>query len=370
MESSGAKPNPTATPATGTPAPGVTEELGAIDTTSLDRLLEIRKEESRLEEYLARAEQMRQQVKEVVWRRVMNDYTKRVATYEEQATPLRAQVRAEYQKLRALFDRVRTLKDDAELEKSELEFRHAVGELGEEQLQDALRRPGDALEQCRLDLAAIEEQKARFLSAFGSEAELELPAASGRATAAVPVPTGAVAKPKLATGTTAAKLSAAVPLAEPDATRIVSADELAGMGETGKAAAKKPGKQDTAERTFLLPAAAGLLISIDGAPPRDYRLSATTYLGRSDENQVQIARPGVSRQHALISAEVDGFKIKDLQSQNGTFVNGERITERPLKDGDQIVVGDAIIVFRTPWPVPTARPPGGVQGPPPINKEP
>lgn len=342
MKPSAAKPNPPAASAATTPAAaGVTDELRAIDTTSLDRLLEIRKEESRLEEYLARAEEIRETVQEVVWRRVMSDYTARVAVFEEQATPLKVQVRAEYQKLRALLDRVRALRDEAEIEKAELEFRQAVGELSDTQLQDMLRQPTEALEQCRADLTVIEDQKERFLSAFGSEAALELPAAA----------------PGAATGT--ATLPAGVPATEPDMTRIVSLDTLASMSEAAMAAEAAAPRaaarnMDGLERTVMVPAA-GLLIRIDGSAPREYRLAAMTYLGRSDENQVQIARPGVSRQHALISAGGDGFSIKDLHSQNGTLVNGERITEQPLNDGDEIVVGDATIVFRTPWPVAASR---------------
>ncbi len=59
---------------------------------------------------------------------------------------------------------------------------------------------------------------------------------------------------------------------------------------------------------------------------------------------------GVSRRHALISVTPRGFMIQDLDSQNGTFVNGTRIAERALADGDRIEVGAAILVFRTPWP--------------------
>jgi pSer/pThr/pTyr-binding forkhead associated (FHA) protein len=46
-----------------------------------------------------------------------------------------------------------------------------------------------------------------------------------------------------------------------------------------------------------------------------------------------------------------GFSIQDLSSQNGVFVNGERVTEHSLKDGEQIVIGDSTMLFRTPWPI-------------------
>lgn len=103
------------------------------------------------------------------------------------------------------------------------------------------------------------------------------------------------------------------------------------------------------DQTFLLPAAA-LLVNPGEPSPQEYRLAAINYLGRSDDNHLQIARPGVSRRHAVITAANSGFTIRDLSSQNGVFVNGARITEHALKDGEQIVIGDSTMLFRTPWP--------------------
>jgi pSer/pThr/pTyr-binding forkhead associated (FHA) protein len=55
----------------------------------------------------------------------------------------------------------------------------------------------------------------------------------------------------------------------------------------------------------------------------------------------------VSRQHALVSAGPTGFMIQDLHSQNGTYINGERITESAsLNDGDRVTLGDAEFVFQ------------------------
>ena len=54
----------------------------------------------------------------------------------------------------------------------------------------------------------------------------------------------------------------------------------------------------------------------------------------------------MSRRHALIVASPSGYTIKDLKSQNGTFVNGESITECTLANGDVIWIGDAKLMFR------------------------
>ena len=50
------------------------------------------------------------------------------------------------------------------------------------------------------------------------------------------------------------------------------------------------------------------------------------------------------------AAAPPSFLDKDLGSQNGTFVNGQRVTEKRLAEGDTIDVGSVKFVFRTPWP--------------------
>ena len=81
-------------------------------------------------------------------------------------------------------------------------------------------------------------------------------------------------------------------------------------------------------------------------PASEHRLGPSTSLGRTEDNQIQIARPGVSRHHAVIEFTPGGFSLKDLGSQNGTFLNGDRVTTHALTDGDRILIGDAQLVFR------------------------
>src|SRR5262249_41987250 len=61
-----------------------------------------------------------------------------------------------------------------------------------------------------------------------------------------------------------------------------------------------------------------------------------TVLGRENDCQIVIEDESVSRRHASIQMEEDGYTVKDLQSTNGTFVNEARVSTQKLKDGDYL----------------------------------
>lgn len=62
-------------------------------------------------------------------------------------------------------------------------------------------------------------------------------------------------------------------------------------------------------------------------------------IGREDDNEIVLPDRRISRQHAVIEHEGDRYYIRDCDSKNGTFVNGELIQGAvPLKDGDEITV--------------------------------
>ena len=82
------------------------------------------------------------------------------------------------------------------------------------------------------------------------------------------------------------------------------------------------------------------LIAISGS------LKGTTFalaqdeisIGRDLSNTVSLNDPSVSRRHCLINknGSTDGFHIVDLESYNGTFVNGLPVAQQSLTHGDQI----------------------------------
>lgn len=68
-------------------------------------------------------------------------------------------------------------------------------------------------------------------------------------------------------------------------------------------------------------------------------------MGREPDNDIIVENLLVSGYHARIDPAGREYVLTDLQSKNGTFVNGERVTSTKLKDGDQILIGKHTIVF-------------------------
>ncbi|MCX7621290.1 MAG: DUF3662 and FHA domain-containing protein [Acidimicrobiales bacterium] len=69
-------------------------------------------------------------------------------------------------------------------------------------------------------------------------------------------------------------------------------------------------------------------------------------IGRLPDCDITITDANVSRHHAEIRPRGDGFVLVDLGSTNGTRVNGVRVTERELFDGDEIAFGNTRLVFQ------------------------
>jgi signal transduction histidine kinase len=74
-------------------------------------------------------------------------------------------------------------------------------------------------------------------------------------------------------------------------------------------------------------------------------LGPSQSLGRDACNPIQVADSEISRRHAEIRKEEDGYHLIDLASSNGTFVNAEQVTERKLVNGDRIQLGRSLLLF-------------------------
>jgi adenylate cyclase len=79
----------------------------------------------------------------------------------------------------------------------------------------------------------------------------------------------------------------------------------------------------------------------------EYALEAKTTLGRHPANTLRLADREVSKEHACIERVGNSYLLKDLGSSNGTFVNGRRVRELRLRDGDEIALGNSRLIFHS-----------------------
>ena len=149
------------------------DPLKSVDVSSLDKLIEIRKEQERIRGFRAKAAEKKSSVTDAVFKRVMEDYSKRAAALESQSAPLKSAATEEYRKLKSLNDAITQRREAAQLEKDELEFRNTIGELSDPDLASGLKGPQKVIDRCAAEQKAVDAIKTRFIEAFGSLDELE-----------------------------------------------------------------------------------------------------------------------------------------------------------------------------------------------------
>lgn len=313
------------------------DSIDQIDVSCVAELGAIKQDRDRLEGFRSRADLLKDRVDAIVYRRVLDDYDRKRADLDARAAPLTAAAREQYQALLALERQVQAAVTDARLTKEELEFRHAVGELNEEDLRSRAAGPEGVIARLQTDLDAVIELKTRFVAVVPSE-DVLLPQA--------PPPPPAVAAPP------------APPVAAPPSAHS-AVTIIHRPAPAVPAAAAAPMPEATGARTFHVPEATLEPVD-DSTDGEHFRLGIETSIGRSAENHIRLVKTGVSRRHAVIRLGEAGFVLEDLASQNGTFVNGARVTTHALADGDVIWIGDAKVMFKSAWTPPgTAKEPTG-----------
>lgn len=85
---------------------------------------------------------------------------------------------------------------------------------------------------------------------------------------------------------------------------------------------------------------ARLILSLDGQVMAEFNMNKERYtIGRLSDNDVRIDNPAVSGHHSLIINILNDSFLEDLNSTNGTYVNGKLIKKHALQHGDVVTVG-------------------------------
>ncbi|MBV8531608.1 MAG: DUF3662 domain-containing protein [Candidatus Eremiobacteraeota bacterium] len=94
------------------------------------------------------------------------------------------------------------------------------------------------------------------------------------------------------------------------------------------------------------PVAAFALHTVEGVPPNGvYSIGRRARIGRSDESEIVLVDPSVSRVHAVVETTGSDATVRDLGTTNGTYVNGRRVDAESLRDGDELRFGNTRMRF-------------------------
>jgi FHA domain len=308
------------------------EELLKIEMADVDALAAIKSQVAGLQKLVDNANSSKDKVAASVYARVMKDYDTRLKALEDQARPLRAKARGEFTKLRALHSQLKQKLDGAQLDQSELEFRHEIGELSDDEFQAKRKSAQEALAVSMQEFDEADHLSQRFLEVIPAVPEPPAPPApAAPAPALSPAPAPARHDPMLTDQIPVPGEAAP----GPDFGTVVFAIE--------DAQDKGPPREDFA--TAFVPRGR-LVEDLDGKEGQVYSLGPLTTVGRTPENDIALDKPEVSRRHAQIVLADDGFTITDNGSGNGTYVNDARITKHKLKNGDRIQFGTQFFLFR------------------------
>jgi hypothetical protein len=356
-------------------------DLTQIDLSPIDELVRVRKEETVLEERLAKMEAKNENVSPVVYARVKSDYEARKTELARGSQPLKEKALREYQRLKVLRVEVERAVDQVSLEKEELEFRKDLGEFPDAEFTKRLADCEKRLAEERRQLEDVLQMRSTFAAAFRSEEELEagtlqpgpptpgpprpgpLPPTPYPAAPHTPAPhTPAPHTPAPPAPVPPAPPPPAPPPPAPPAFHAAGDDVtpdgtvITGSRPASPGARIPPGPEAPTDgapvaapshsATIVIPRARLSLLEGD-KPVKEFVLKpGASVIGRLAQSDIQLPSPDVSRRHAQVSVGPEGCFVSDLGSENGVAVNGHRVDRHRLEDGDVIALGKQRLIFR------------------------
>lgn len=116
---------------------------------------------------------------------------------------------------------------------------------------------------------------------------------------------------------------------------LIEATQQARAGVLHVTARFAEGEGGTSPGSLLLPTG-------DRVPLGEYVVT----IGRQGTSTIVLADPNVSRHHAEVRPSADGYAVFDLGSTNGTKVNGVKVVEQALHDGDEVTFGNTVVQYQ------------------------
>ncbi len=288
---------------------------------------------------LAKIEEHKDNVSEVVHQRVLTDYKARIRAVTDAVLEEKKAIDAELASLKETQSNIVKELEGHRHTLEEIKFRNTLGEFSEEEYQEKAREEQDKISKFETVLSAVNSNIHRYEALFEDEPDLFA--------AEEPVPAEGAEEAGEVSG-----LTPLSPTSEP------VTDESGYVIEEGEPDYFEDTEPDRTSPAIGTAASEGVdakkavgsgarVVVINGEDAgMAFMLKGTMSFGRAESSTVTIRDAKVSRQHAQIQQQGNEYILVDLNSSNGTFVNGERIEEHVLSNGDELMIGDCIMQFQ------------------------
>jgi hypothetical protein len=311
-----------------------------INQELLGEATQIKEQWKVIQERIKKIEEHKGKVSEAVFAKVLSDYHERL---EEMISQVMDKKRSIDRELVSLYEAQKKIASQLENHRhalEEIKFRNVLGEYSEEDYQSKAKEEQDKISKFETILSAVNTNISRYEDLFKDELEI-LSLEEKRIQ-------------KEAKGEI--KKEVEIPFQEEELsssdkefiTEIEGPDYFTSQDVTQPA--DKSDIFNSMERTIpaqAMPTGNSRIIIISGDDAgATYPLKEVITFGRAESNTVTLNDAKVSRQHAKIIHKGGEYILIDLNSSNGTFVNGERIEEHVLTNNDEFQIGDSVLQFQ------------------------
>lgn len=313
-----------------------------INQKLLEEATQTKEEWRVVKDRLAKIEDHKNEVTQAVYERVRSDYRGRLKGVTEAVLAKKEEVDRELAVLREAENRIVSELERHRQNLEEIKFRNTLGEYSDESYQTAAHAEQERISKFEAVLAAVDGNIHRYASLYENEPDL------------FPQKEPAAPREEFADVSNVGSLSTTAPDAEPitDAAGYVLEEEggyfSAAEGAKATFDESKTEISNTGEGAEAEgePARARIIVINGEEAGTAYPIRGVISFGRAETSTIPIRDAKASRQHAQIQQHGSEFVLVDLNSSNGTFVNGGRIEEHVLSNGDEIRIGDAILQFQ------------------------
>ncbi|MBI1909589.1 MAG: FHA domain-containing protein [Deltaproteobacteria bacterium] len=335
-------------PSEGPSSPDVT-----VAPTLNEKLLQegdgLKKERDLLRGRMQKAEANKEKVSETVYKKIKGEYQQKFDETTARFVELKGQVDRE---LADLSKKQSTLERQMALRQQILEeakFRHMIGEYEESQFKELESKESAEIGRLEKALEQFSGAIQRYQKLFEGE---DLPQTAPRKTDKKPAAAQSL-KAKVAEiiREEAQDDSEEVKPEASDYSYLTEEDpfeeELQDLtAKDSEVSIPPPPKQ------IQVPSAKKQVIPVlvqmeNGKMLQEFNLTEPVTIGRSPSNTVVLSESRISRKHAIVEKRGNSYVVIDLDSSNGTLVNGKKVKEYTLKPGDEFKIGNAQFLFRT-----------------------